>query len=230
MGQFELDANGRPETMLGAIRDITEQKLAEASLRESKELLQLFIEHAPVALAMYDSEMRVLAVSKRCLDVYGVSAEQVLGRSPYELVPNMPERWKQEHRRGLAGEAVRIDEDRFERADGTVRWLRRELLPWRRANGEVGGIITLTEDITRAKEAEERLKLAANVFTHASEAIVITALDGSILEVNEAFTRVTGYTRDEALGKNPRILQSGLHFMRSCGGRSRRRDTGGANS
>ena len=59
------------------------------------------------------------------------------------------------------------------------------------------------------KQAEERLHLAASVFTHAREGIMITSADGRIIDVNEAFSRITGYSRDEALGHNPRFLKSG---------------------
>jgi diguanylate cyclase (GGDEF)-like protein/PAS domain S-box-containing protein len=59
------------------------------------------------------------------------------------------------------------------------------------------------------KQAEIKLHLAANVFTHAREGITITTADGTIIEVNDAFSRITGYSRDEAVGHNPRILGSG---------------------
>ncbi len=66
-------------------------------------------------------------------------------------------------------------------------------------------------DITERKEAESRLQLAASVFTHAREGIMITAADGNIIDVNEAFSRITGYDHDEVLGRNPRFLKSGHH-------------------
>ena len=59
------------------------------------------------------------------------------------------------------------------------------------------------------KQAQEKLKLAASVFTHAREGIVITDATGSIIEVNDTFSEVTGYSREEVIGQNPRILQSG---------------------
>jgi diguanylate cyclase (GGDEF)-like protein/PAS domain S-box-containing protein len=190
--------------------DITERKLAEAAVRESKELLQLFTEKAPAALAMFDREMRYLAVSRRWLEEYSLVGLPILGRSHYEIVPDVPERWREAHRRGLAGETLRADEDRFERADGSVQWIEWEVVPWRAADGSVGGIVLFADDITARKQAEERLRLAASVFTGAREGIMITDLKGNILEVNDAFTRITGYGRDEVLGKNPRFLKSGL--------------------
>jgi diguanylate cyclase (GGDEF)-like protein/PAS domain S-box-containing protein len=211
LGRLEFDAQGLPLKMRGTIQDITQRKLAEEALRESKELLQLFIEHAPAALAMFDREMRYLAVSRRWIECYFLLGKEVLGHIHYDLFPDIPERWREAHRRGMAGETLRADEDRFERADGSVHWIKWEIRPWRTASGDVGGIVLFSEDVTTHKQAEERLQLAASVFTHAREGIFIADADGSILEVNDTFTRITGYTRDEVLGRNPRLLSSGFH-------------------
>src|SRR5690606_38150899 len=66
-------------------------------------------------------------------------------------------------------------------------------------------------DITERKQAQLRIQLAASVFNHAREGIMVTDAKGSILDVNDAFARVTGYQRDEVLGKTPNILRSGRH-------------------
>jgi len=211
LGRLEVDAQGLPRKMRGTIQDITQRKLAEAALRESKELLQLFIEHAPAALAMFDRKMRYLAVSQRWIECYSLSGKEVVGRVHYDLFPEIPERWREAHRRGLAGETLRADEDRFERADGSVQWIKWEVRPWRTGDGAIGGIVLFAEDVTAHKQAEERLQLAASVFTHAREGIFITDANGNILEANETFTRITGYTRSEVLGRNPRLLSSGFH-------------------
>ncbi len=195
-------------------RDITERMQVEEELQQSRDQLRLFIKHAPAALAMFDREMRYVAVSQRWLRDYSLTNSDILGRSHYDVFPDLPERWKEEHRRGLAGEAAAEDEDSFERADGTKIWLRWEILPWRAGDGTVGGIVILTEDITRFKQSEQRLQLAASVFHHASEGICVTDLEGRILEVNETFCRITGYTREEAVGQNPRILKSGFQTDR----------------
>lgn len=209
-GRLESDAHGKPLALRGTIQDITDHKLAEATLRESKKLLQLFIEHAPAALAMFDRDMRYMAASRRWIKNFSLGDKEIVGHSHYEIFPDLPERWKDAHRRGLAGEVVQNDEDRFDRADGSTQWLRWELMPWRTGEGEVGGIIISSEDISKQKETENSLRLAASVFTGAREGIIITDGRGTILEVNEAFTRITGYSREEAIGHSPRMLKSGL--------------------
>ena len=176
----------------------------------SKGLLEVFVEQAPVALAMFDREMRYLAASRRWRENYALVDEELFGRSHYEVVPDFPERWKEVHLQGLAGKALRIDEDRFERADGTIEWIRWEIVPWRTNNESVGGILLFAEDITPRKQIEEHLKLAASVFTHAPEGIMITDAMGVILDVNDAFTRITGYSRGEVMGRTPSLLKPGL--------------------
>ncbi len=209
LGVLETDAQRNITLLRGTIQDISTRKQAEALLRESRELLQLFIEHAPAAIAMFDREMRYLAASRRWLENYALVGKEIRGRSHYDDIPEIPERWKEAHRRGLAGEGLRAEEERFVRADGAERWSRWELVPWRAADGTIGGIVLFTEDITGLKVNEDRLQLAANVFTHASEGILITNAEGVILDANSAFTRITGYTRAEVLGQNPRMLKSG---------------------
>lgn len=103
--------------------------------------------------------MRYLAVSQRWLDVYRIEAS-VLGLSHYQVLPEIPERWREIHRRALAGEIVATDEDCLERADGRSQWLRWEVCPWYQATAEIGGIVIFTEDITERKSERERIAKA----------------------------------------------------------------------
>jgi diguanylate cyclase (GGDEF)-like protein/PAS domain S-box-containing protein len=208
-GRVEHDSAGNAILMRGTIQDITERKRVETDLRQSEELFQLFTRHAPAALAMFDRNMNYIAVSRRWCEDFGFNSADILGRSHYEVFPDMPVRWLNVHRRALGGETVKNEEDCFERSDGSVQWLRWEVRPWLTGTGAIGGIIIFTEEITARKRSETRLQLAASVFTHASEGIVIADPAGLILDVNDAFTQITGYSREEAIGCSTNLLRSG---------------------
>ncbi|WP_291996418.1 PAS domain S-box protein [Candidatus Accumulibacter sp. ACC012] len=173
-----------PKYFIAVIEDITDRKLAEAALRESDEKLRMFIDHAPAALAMFDRQMRYLSVSRRWLEDYGLADCAIVGRSHYEIFPEITEVWKDVHRRAMAGEVVRADEDRFERYDGSAQWLRWEVRPWHAADGTVGGIIVFSEDITARKVAEASARqgelLLDSVFQALPDLFFLIDTDGTI--------------------------------------------------
>lgn len=92
--------------------------------------------------------------------------------------------------------------------DGKQRSIEMACAPVRDTNGASAGAVLALRDITERQATEDQLRLAANVFTYAREGIVITDTDGTIVNVNKAFTLITGYGRDEVIGQNPRILKS----------------------
>jgi PAS domain S-box-containing protein len=152
---------GREREVLGVVltfHDVTKERRAQAELREKEERLRLFIRHAPASLAMFDLEMRYLSVSRRWLSDYKMDGRDLVGLSHYEVFPEIPEYWKEVHRRGLAGEVVNSDADRFERKDGSAQWLRWEVRPWLDSAGDVGGIVIFSEDITEVKKQEDELR------------------------------------------------------------------------
>lgn len=144
--------------VIAVVRDTTDRHRAEAELRASRERLRLFIEYAPAGVAVLDRELRYLAYSRRWLSDYGLVGQNLLGRSHYEVFPEIPSRWRSIYERCLRGTADRCEQDRFDRQDGTVIWLRWEIQPWREPTGEVGGLVFLTEDITARVTAEQALR------------------------------------------------------------------------
>ncbi len=139
-------------------------------LQSHSSQLQLFIEHAPASLAMFDRRMRYLVVSHRWLEDYALGDRDIIGESHYEIFPTIPDAWRDIHRRGMNGETIRADEDRMVFQDGSEHWLRWEVLPWLDGNGEVGGIVIFSEDITRHKQAELAIRdLNANLVEQVRE-------------------------------------------------------------
>ena len=162
------DWNGKVMGYTNIAHDITARKQAEqilqetnraleaqtAALQSREELLKIFVKTVPAGVAMLDLNMRYLQVSDRWCSDYGVNSSQILGRSHYAVFPDMPERWKQIHRRALEGETLRANEDPWDRTSGTT-WVRWEVRPWSNALGTIGGILIFAEDITERKQMEE---------------------------------------------------------------------------
>jgi PAS domain S-box-containing protein len=123
------------------------------------------------------------------------------GLSHYDVFPEIPERWKEVHRRGLAGEVVRHEGERFDRADGTQQWLRWEVRPWRDDAGDIGGIVVFTEDITERKRVEEALRESEArmraLFEHSMVGMLLTSPEGGVFAANQAACRMFGRTEDE---------------------------------
>ena len=160
--------DGRVAKLVGALQDITERKNSELALRESEERMQMFARHAPASVAMFDREMHYLVVSQQWLVDYKLVGRELLGRSHYEVFPEISEEWRAIHRRCRSGEVVTNEADLFVRADGSRQWLQWEVRPWHRADGEIGGIVMFTRDITERKQLEENLAQARDQALEAS--------------------------------------------------------------
>ena len=202
------------------IHDITERKRTEklVNVRLNEERLRLFVEHAPASLAMFDRKMRYLSFSRKWMSDYNLGDRDLTGLSHYDVFPEIPDSWKKVHGQALAGEVLQADSDRFERADGSVQWLRWEVRPWRDAAGEIGGIMIFSEDITESKRAEDAMRRSESTLrtvldqmpsgvvvrdTHTGALILSNVrsreLMGTLVDMPEQFAQYRGFHPDGRL-------------------------------
>lgn len=156
---------------LGIARDISKEKEAIKDLVYEKSRLQAFVEHAPAAVAMFDTQIRYLAVSKRWVEDYKLEHTEIIGKSHYEVFPNISDEWKQIHQNCLSGAVQKNDEDSWIPEGWTHRqYLKWEVRPWFLSDGSIGGIMMFTQDITENCLQREELKHAKAIAEQSSNA------------------------------------------------------------
>ena len=151
--------NNKPVRMSGTNWDITAQKESQLELESSTRQNKVFIDEAPSAIAMFDKNMVYQAASKKWLTDYGIT-KKVIGKSHYEVFPEIGDEWKKIHQECLQGAENTCNEALFERADGTEQWITWKIKPWYKKENEIGGLLMYTANITQFKKSIlERLRL-----------------------------------------------------------------------
>jgi len=170
----------------------------------AQSVLEKFVRDAPVAVAMFDRNMRYLTASDRWLKECGLQQEVVTGRSHYQLIPTLPEHWKEAHRRGLAGETLRSEES-WQAADGTTHNIHWEIQPWGDSGVKTGGILIFMEDITDRKRAEQALRANeqrwATTLMSIGDAVLTCDSAVEVTFLNAAAEKLTGWSSREAIGQ-----------------------------
>jgi PAS domain S-box-containing protein len=197
-----FDASGKLTGAVNMLVDISERKRAEAELAERKAQLAVFVEQAPAGIAMFDCEMRFLAVSRRFVTDHRLPRDaQLIGRSVDEVFARIPQRWRDIHARILAGEELSQEEDEFAHQGGSSDWMRWSMVPWRRADGGIGGTLLFAE--LRTEQVEARRALADSearfraTFENAAVGVALVDRNGSILRANNSFRRMLGYSVED---------------------------------
>ena len=186
--------------------DVTEIKATDAQIRR----LSLAVEQSPNSVVITDLDARIEYVNDAFVRTTGYPREAVIGQNPRILKSGRTpqstydamwaaltrgDRWQ--------GEFINLRRDGSEQIEAAV------VVPLRDPSGRVTNYVALKEDITESKRTQDTLRQLSMAVEQSPESIVVTDIDARIQYVNEAFMRATGYTREEVLGQNPRVLQSG---------------------
>ncbi|MBI5396394.1 MAG: PAS domain S-box protein [Verrucomicrobia bacterium] len=204
---------GRPRRFLGTVQDITERKRAEEELKQSHSLLGATLECTADGILVVDTEGKVTSFNRKFLDLWHIPESLAAKREDQKLLQFVLDQLKDPASflakiEELYRHPAAVSSDELEFRDGRV--FERYSQPQRLGDAIVGRVWSF-RDITERKQAEEEHLRLGTAVEQAAEAILITDAAGSILYVNPAFEKITGYNRQEALGQNPRLLKSGKH-------------------
>jgi PAS domain S-box-containing protein len=196
-----LIKKGDAFSILSTITNVTERKKTEEALKESEVKTRFILKHNPNAIAVFDNEMNVLIVSDRFLEDYDIEGKNIIGENLYEVFPELPEKWRDAHRKALHGSILTNNDDYFIRPDGSITYTRWECRPWYRSDNSIGGMIAYTEVITERKLSEIALQKSEERFNLAMKASNDGLFDWN-LETNEiyyspAWKKMLGYEDHE---------------------------------
>lgn len=196
--------------LLGIAVDITVRKKAEVELIQQQKLLTLFIEQSPVALAMFDTEMRYIVASPRWIEENNLKDIDIIGKYHYDLDPNITDEWKKAHQACLKGVASKSDYDKYIDADGKINYIKWESKPWYNADQSIGGVILYVQTITELVEAELRFKS----LVEKSPTGIYIQKNSKFTYVNPTLAEMLEYTQDEMLGMDVKkvVYDSDFHL------------------
>lgn len=198
--------DGSVEYFAGIIEDISERKKSEWEFHLQRTYLEKLFNSAPEAIALHDNSDRVVNVNEEFTRMFGYSREEAIGKPINDLIApkELLDEAVQISERVIKGERVSLDTKR-RRKDGTLVDVSILGSPIVHDDGTQIGDYAIYRDITEQRQNHEALLLQKayfqQLFNSAPEAIVLHDVHDSIMDVNEEFTRMFGYTREEAVGR-----------------------------
>ncbi|MDX1669863.1 MAG: PAS domain S-box protein, partial [Limnobacter sp.] len=225
----------RLEDLSIVLRDLSKQRKYEADLIERDRRLDLLIEHIPVSLVMMDNQLNVMAATEKWKTINSLAGVFVIGRNLHDLGLRTSSALMHAFEDGVNNLSTRCENEAVVKDDGTTAYEAWEVIPWHDATGSVGGLLVITEDVTTEiiqklsqEQLKENLELLVQERTKALSqakqrvdflfegirsqmALSEAAIDGTILQVNEHFCKLTGYSSQELVGRTHSMIKSGLH-------------------
>ena len=201
---------------LRAYGEQLEDRIAErtAELEKANERSRLLLESTREGIFGVDTQGVVTFINSAAAELLGYEQNDVLGQEVHSLIhhshgdgsPYPVDQCPMNHA-FTAGKAGYVNDEVLWHKEGKCFDVEYTSVPMKK-NGEIVGAVVVFRDITERKKAEEELRNLSSAVTQSPSTVVITDVKGNIEYVNPKFTQVTGYTYEEAMGQNPRVLKS----------------------
>ena len=203
---------------VGLVSDISEEEAAreraEADAKkigEGARFIKAMADSLPGMVAYWGKDLRCRFANFAYLEWFGKAPEAVVGYTIMDLMGASLYALNEPYIRAVLAGIPQKFERTMTKADGSIGYTLAHYIPDIDAHGAIEGFIVMVSDVTALKEAEAGLQLAASVYQNTIEGIMVTNAEGTIQSVNPAFTEITGYTAEAAIGQNARLLNSGKH-------------------
>ncbi|MEI6336077.1 MAG: PAS domain S-box protein, partial [Methylococcaceae bacterium] len=197
------------EYLVGFFHNITERKLAEKNLRASVSYIHSLLEANLDPVITLNMEGKILSANKETEHITGITTNQLMG-SDFSTYFIKPEILQASYPEVLAKGFIEDYNLQLQQSSGkTLLDVLLNISLYYNEQAKETEMLVVMRNITEQKQADEKLQIAASVFAHAREGIMVTDSEGKIIQVNDAFSEISGYGQEEILGKTPRILSSG---------------------
>lgn len=212
----QWSAENKPLRIIGLCTDINKQKHLQAQLANERTFLKSILSNIPDLIWLKDKLGVYIGCNRRFESLYGAEEKHIIGKRDYDFVEaGVADIFRHYDLLALQrSEPIRNEEWLTFKSDGHTELVETTKVALRNAEDELIGVLGIAHDITERKSAEDKLKLAAMVFKTAQEGIIITDNNAIIVDVNDSFTRITGYKKAQVIGKNANILSSGRQDKR----------------
>ena len=197
--------------IVGLASYLSHLSLTNLQLSESRGQMETLINALPDPVWLKDTEGVFLACNQAFGRMFGAPTCEIIGRTDYDFTSaELADFFRQKDKEAIAAGTPRVNEEWLIHAEsGQPIFLETIKTPMSGVSGRAVGVLGIGRDMTERKRVENNLHLMSRVFSSSGEAILITDADNRILAVNREFTKLTGYSKEEAIGQDPRMLSAG---------------------
>ncbi len=206
------ERSGELKHIVGFVQDITEHHKARETLVNQQELLSTVMNSVADLIFYKDNDSRYIGGNDSWFKYTGLSQEEIFGKTDYDIhSPSDAKRFTQADSEVFSAQKRLMATERVENRDGSVSIFEVHKSPLINQNNETVGLVGIVHDVTEKHKQEKHQRLAQSVFENTAEGIIVTDKNQIITSVNPAFSKITGYLPEDAIGKHPAMLSSGKH-------------------